>query len=149
MNLLPDRLRADSSAGHCWSSMVANFSWPNCAVAGSSDKSTSSSEDITLSAAGHYKYPLTNTDVLAQNSHKTNTNTRVQFVWSKTPARHKEHWGLVRLEKNKKQRINHLLKQQRHHRQSNDVYNYCIYKMGNKWFLQTLAGKFTSSLTVL
>lgn len=44
---LPDLVRAESSAGHCWSSMVVSFSWPNCAVAGSSPRSTSRSEDMS------------------------------------------------------------------------------------------------------
>lgn len=45
---LPDLLRVDSSAGHCWSSMVASFSCPICAVEGSSPRSTSRSDDIAL-----------------------------------------------------------------------------------------------------
>lgn len=32
----PDLLRCDSSAGHCWSSMVLSLSCPSCAVAASS-----------------------------------------------------------------------------------------------------------------
>lgn len=60
-SLSPDLLRVDSSAGHCWSSIVASFSCPNCAVAGSSPRSTSSSEDITHTAERRYTHPLTHT----------------------------------------------------------------------------------------
>lgn len=54
LDLPPDLLRVDSSADHCWSSNVVSFSCPSCAVAGSSPNSTSSSEDMTLSAEGRY-----------------------------------------------------------------------------------------------
>lgn len=53
-SLSPDLLRNDSSAGHCWSSMVVSFSCPSCAVAESSPTSTSSSEDIAHTCALTY-----------------------------------------------------------------------------------------------
>lgn len=53
-SLSPDLLRKDSSAGHCWSSMVVSFSCPSCAVAESSPTSTSSSEDIAHTCALTY-----------------------------------------------------------------------------------------------
>ena len=55
----PDLLSADSSAGHCWSSMVASFSCPICAGVGSSPRSTSRSEDITHTAEMRQTHPLT------------------------------------------------------------------------------------------
>lgn len=84
VSLLPDLLRAESSAGHSWSSIVANFSCPNWDVAGSSDKSTSSSEDIPVTAGGHQVMAQIPTD-----SHKHPG----AMVWAKRPATYKEHWG--------------------------------------------------------
>jgi len=65
----PDLLSVDSSAGHCWSSMVASFSCPNWAVAGSSPRSTRSSEDITHTAAGRHTHPHTHWTVSDTQRH--------------------------------------------------------------------------------
>lgn len=100
LNPLPDLLRADSSAGHCWSSIVANFSCPSCAVAGSSAKSTRSSEDIALTAEGHCKSPLTNTGAMSQIHIKQTLNTELQLSDPKT-CKTRRTPRLAKLGKNK------------------------------------------------
>lgn len=63
----PDLLTVDSSAGHCWSSIVASLSCPNWAGAWSSLRSTSSSEDITHAGGWCYTHhTLTHTNKMLQ-----------------------------------------------------------------------------------
>lgn len=74
-SLSPDLLRVDSSAGHCWSSIVASFSCPNW-VAGSSPKSTSSSEDITHTLQNAAKHTYSHT----LHSDVSDTHTRIHTL---------------------------------------------------------------------
>lgn len=69
---LPDLVRVESSAGHCWSSMVVSFSWPSCAVAGSSPRSTSRSDDMS---------PLSHTHTENSSGYASCWTLVTQHIW--------------------------------------------------------------------